>query len=169
MSIFQPQFLTVHDGCCLSEAHAFAAVGLAKYSSHESRYPSSVTLRSNGRSLPLRLINLQYKSWTSLGYCTSFCHFHSTIVIRNKDSQAQKKTKRGAVNIHAVSAAKKGHTPEFGAETFSLDAPQSEDVHSVFPVFNSCFSAWVRLWTWSRTRLRLYGGLRQVQHTARPS
>ena len=57
MSIFQPQFLTVHDGCCLHEAHAFAAVGLAKYSSHESRYPSSVTLRSNGRSLPLRLIN----------------------------------------------------------------------------------------------------------------
>ena len=50
-------FLTVSDGCCLHEANAFAAVGLAKYSSHESRYPSSVTLRSNGRSLPLRLIN----------------------------------------------------------------------------------------------------------------
>ena len=47
---------------------------------------------------------------------------------------------------------------------FSLHAPQSEDVLSVFPVFNSCFSAWalVRLWTWSRTRLRLYGVLRQV-------
>ena len=50
-------FLTVSDGCCLHQANAFAAVGLAKYSSHESRYPSSVTLRSNGRSLPLRLIN----------------------------------------------------------------------------------------------------------------
>ena len=167
MSIFQPQFLTVHDGCCLHEAHAFAAVGLAKYSSHESRYPSSVTLRSNGRSLPLRLINLQYKSWTSLGYCTSFCHcplHHS-----HTKQRLSKKNKEGGSEYSCCISGKKGHTPEFGAETFSLHAPQSEDVHSVFPVFNSCFSAWVRLWTWSRTRLRLYGVLRQVQHTVRPS
>ena len=118
---FPPQFLTVHDGCCLHEAHAFAAVGLAKYSSHESRYPSSVTLRSDGRSLPLRLINLQYKSWTSLGYCASFCHVHSTIVIRNKDSL--KKTKRGAVNIHAVSAAKRAIPRRSGLRRFLCMPP----------------------------------------------
>ena len=77
---FRPNLLIFRCGCSLHEANDFAAVGLAKYSSHESRYPSSVTLRCNGRSL--RLIKfLQRKSWDSLDTAHHCFRFRSPIVI----------------------------------------------------------------------------------------